>query len=143
MVFDKYAKKFQKLPFWLWRILSLCFSWVLVVVEEIYWSYEKLKATFKLVKILQKESKTILTATLSAEPQCDHMAFKSILRETQFLDQLHDFSLLSLKSFSHPFMKSKFMTKILLRQKKFIFEGRISKNNIPPYQGPIISVYNI
>ena len=55
MVFDKYVKKMKKIPFWLWRILSLCSSWVLVVAEEIYWSYEKLKATFKLVKILQKE----------------------------------------------------------------------------------------
>ena len=55
VVFDKYVKKLEKIPFWLWRLLSLCFSWVLVVAEEIYWSYEKLKATFKLVKILQKE----------------------------------------------------------------------------------------
>ena len=95
VVFDKFVKKFHKLPFWLWRILSLCFSWVPVVAEEIYWSYEKLQATFNLVKILQKESKTILTATLSAGPLCDHMDFKSILRETLILDQLHDYSLSS------------------------------------------------
>ena len=41
-----------------------------------------------------------------------------------FLDQLHDFSILSLNSFLHPFLKSKFM-KNFLPPKKFHFQNPI------------------
>ena len=41
-----------------------------------------------------------------------HWTLKSIKRETLFLDQLHDFSLLSLNSFLHSFLKSKVIKKI-------------------------------
>ena len=50
-----------------------------------------------------------LTPTLSAWLLRSHWALKSILREIIFLDQLHDFSLLSLNSSLQPFLKSKFM----------------------------------
>ena len=50
-----------------------------------------------------------LTPTLSAWPQCDHTALKSILRETLFLDQLYDFSSLSFNSNLHLFLKLKFL----------------------------------
>ena len=51
----------------------------------------------------------ILSTTLSAWLLCSHWTLKSILRETLFPDQLHDFSLLSLNSFLQPFFKSKIM----------------------------------
>ena len=50
-----------------------------------------------------------LTPTLSAWLLRSHLTFKSILRETVFLDQLHDFPLLSSNSFSQLFLKSKIM----------------------------------
>ena len=50
-----------------------------------------------------------LTPTLSAWRLSSHLALKLILWETLFLDQLHDFSLLSLYSFLQLFSKSKFM----------------------------------
>ena len=65
-----------------------------------------------------------LTPTLSAWPLRGHTALKSILRETLFLDQLHDSSLSSSNSFLHSFIKSKFSKKISCRQHNFIFEGR-------------------
>ena len=40
-------------------------------------------------------------------------ALKSISSGTLFLNQLHDFSLISSNSFLHPFLKSKFAKKIL------------------------------
>ena len=46
-----------------------------------------------------------------------HTALKSILWETLDLDQLHDFSLLSVNSFLQPFLKSKFKKKIPWHQK--------------------------
>ena len=52
-----------------------------------------------------------LTPTLSVWPLRGHTALKSIFLETLFLDQLHDFLLLSLNSFLHPFLKSKFIKK--------------------------------
>ena len=51
------------------------------------------------------------TLTLSAWPLRGRMALKSILWETLFLDQLYFFSLLSLFSCLHPFLKSKFPKK--------------------------------
>ena len=51
----------------------------------------------------------VLTPTLSAWRLRSHRTLKSILQETLFLDQLHDFSLLSLNSFLQPFLKSKIM----------------------------------
>ena len=48
----------------------------------------------------------ILTPTLTLWTLRGHTALKSILWETLFLDQLHDFSLLSLNSFLHLFLKS-------------------------------------
>ena len=62
-----------------------------------------------------------LTPTLAEWPLRGHMALKSILWETLFLDQLHDFSLLSLISFLHPFLRSKFMKKISWHLKNFVF----------------------
>ena len=59
-----------------------------------------------------------LTLRLAAWPLCGHTALKAILRETLFLDQRHDFSLLSLISFQHPFLKSIFMKKNSLTSKK-------------------------
>ena len=47
-----------------------------------------------------------LTPTLSPWLLRSHLTFKSILRETVFLDQLHDFPL---NSFLEPFLKSKIM----------------------------------
>ena len=64
--------------------------------------------------------------TLAAWPLRGHTALKSILRETLFLVQLHDFSLLSLNSFFHPFLTSKFMRKNSFTPKNFIFEVRLS-----------------
>ena len=49
--------------------------------------------------------------TLAAWPLRGRTALKSILWETLFLDQLRDFSLLSLNSFLQPFSISKFMKK--------------------------------
>ena len=63
-----------------------------------------------------------LTTTLSAWPLPGLTALKSISWETLFLDQLHDFSLLSSNSFLDPFMKSKFPKKISWHQNNFIFE---------------------
>ena len=62
-----------------------------------------------------------LTPTLAAWPLRGHSALKSIFRETLFLDQLHDFSLLSLHSFLHSFLKSKFIRKNSLTPKRFHF----------------------
>ena len=59
-----------------------------------------------------------LTPTLSAWPLRSHWALKSILWETLFLDQLHDFSLLSSNSFLQPFLKSMFTWKNSLAPKK-------------------------
>ena len=42
-------------------------------------------------------------------------ALKSISRKTLFLNRLHDFSLLSSNSFSHPFLKSKLMKKFIIQ----------------------------
>ena len=67
-------------------------------------------------KVVSK-GKKILTSTLSAWPLRGHTALKSILGETLFLNQLHDLSLLSLNSFLHPFLKSKFMKKFLSTKK--------------------------
>ena len=53
----------------------------------------------------------ILTPTLSSWPLRGHTTIKPILWETLFLNQLHDFSLLSKYSFLHPFLKSKFWKK--------------------------------
>ena len=66
-----------------------------------------------------------LTPTLSAWPLRGHTALKSILWETLFLDQFHDFSLLSLNTLLHPFLRSKFMKKNSLTPKKFHFQSRI------------------
>ena len=68
----------------------------------------------------------ILTPAMSAWPLCGQVALKSISWITLFLDQLHDFLLLSLNSFLHTFLKSKFPKKISLRQNNSIFEGRFS-----------------
>ena len=77
----------------------------------------------------------VLTPWLAAWPLRGQTALKSILWETLFLDQLHDFSLLSLNSISHPFLKSKFMKKKSLITKKFHFRSSIIwKNNIWPRQ---------
>ena len=72
----------------------------------------------------------ILTPTLTACPLRCTTALKSILWETLFLDQLHDFSLLSWNSFLQPFLKSRFMRKNSLTPKNFIFEVRFSLTNI-------------
>ena len=53
------------------------------------------------------------TPTLAAWPLRGRTALKLIFWETLFLDQLHDFSLLSFNSFLHQFLKSKFMKKPL------------------------------
>ena len=53
--------------------------------------------------------KLMLSPTLSAWLLRSHWTLKSILQETLFLDQLHDFSLLLLNSFSQQFLKSKVM----------------------------------
>ena len=50
-----------------------------------------------------------LTPTLSAWLLRSHWTFKSIFQETPFLDQLHNFSFLSLNSFLQPFFKEKTM----------------------------------
>ena len=47
-----------------------------------------------------KEKKSLTTLTLSVKPLCGQTALKSILWEIIFLDQLHDFSLLSLNFFT-------------------------------------------
>ena len=74
-----------------------------------------LPKSVRALKITQKWLNTnvqhYLTRTLSAWLLRSHWALKSIFRETLFLDQLHDFWLLSLNSFLHPFLKSKFMLK--------------------------------
>ena len=49
-----------------------------------------------------------------------HTALKSILWQTLFLDQLHDFSLLSFDSFLHSFLKLEFMKKKFVDIKKKI-----------------------
>ena len=66
-----------------------------------------------LLKMTDYTEISLLTSTLSAWPLRGYTALKSILLETQFLDQLHDFSLSSLNSFLHPFLKSKFIKKSL------------------------------
>ena len=78
----------------------------------------------------QRDISAGLTPTLSAWPLRGHWALKSILWETLYdiglyLNQLHDFSLLSLNSFLHPFLKSKFMKKNSLKPKKFHFRSPI------------------
>ena len=70
--------------------------------------------------------KTHLTPTLSAWPLRGHTALKSIFLETLFLDQLHDFSLLSLNKFLHLFLKTKFMKKISWYRKNY-FQSPIHK----------------
>ena len=54
--------------------------------------------------------------------------FKTILWETLFLDQLHDFSLLSLNSLLYPFFRSKFMRKNSMTPEKFHFWSPIFIN---------------
>ena len=54
---------------------------------------------------------------LSAWLLRSHWTLKSILQETLFLDQVHDFSLLSLNSFLQPFLKSKIIWKNSLARK--------------------------
>ena len=71
---------------------------------------------------------SILTPTMAAWPLRGHTALKSILRETLFLNQLHDFSLLSVNSFLHPVLKSKFMRKNSLTPKKIHFRSPIFIN---------------
>ena len=61
----------------------------------------------------------LLSPTLSAWPLRGHTALKSILCETLFLDQMHDFSLLTLNSFLQPFSKSKF-TQTLYQMYRFL-----------------------
>ena len=68
--------------------------------------------------------KSMLTLTLSAWPLRNHTAKKSILWESVFLDQLHDFSLLSLNSYLQLFFKAKFM-KNSYTPKKFHFQSQI------------------
>ena len=48
---------------------------------------------------------------------CGLTGFESIFWWTILVEQLHDFLLLSLNSFLHPFLKSKFMKKIPWHQK--------------------------
>ena len=91
----------------------------------------KIFNTFFLIKSWMKqffqnlESKSRLTPTLAVRPLRGLWAFKSILWETLFLDQLHDFSLLSANSFLHLFLESKFMKKKSLTPKKFHFRNPI------------------
>ena len=76
----------------------------------------------ELLGITQRQpTQRAFTPTLAAWPSRGHTALKSILWETLLLDQLHDFSLLFLNSFLHPFYKLKFMKKILNTKKKFRF----------------------
>ena len=63
----------------------------------------------------------VLTPTPTAWPLRGHTALKSILWEILFLDQLHDFSVLSLNLFLHSFFESKFMKKKSLTRKKIRF----------------------
>ena len=58
-----------------------------------------------------------LIPTLSAWPLRGHWALKSILWETLFLDKLHDFSLLFLDTFLHPFLNQSSWEKIPWYQK--------------------------
>ena len=60
------------------------------------------------ILVTQRTLNSLLTHTLSAWPLRSHWALKSISRKTVFLDQLHEFSLLSLNSFLHRFLISKF-----------------------------------
>ena len=82
--------------------------------------YNKYKNTILKLKIIISKSERsspshvlriihILTPRLAAWPLRDHTALKSILWKALFLDQLHDFSLLSSNSFLQLFLKSKFM----------------------------------
>ena len=53
--------------------------------------------------------KLMLSPTLSAWLLRSHWTLKSILQETLFLDQLHDVSFLSSKSFLQTYLKPKIM----------------------------------
>ena len=64
-------------------------------------------------------SSFFFTPTQSAWPLHGNTALKSIFWETLFLDHLHDFYLLSLNSFLHPILHSKFLKKFL-DTKKFL-----------------------
>ena len=73
----------------------------------------------------------ILIPTLSAWPLDGHSALTSILWETLFLYQLHDFSLLPLNLFLHPFWRSKFMKEnSLTPKKKFIMKNESTLSNL-------------
>ena len=73
---------------------------------------------------------SLLTPTLAAWPLRDHTALKSILWETLFLDQLHCFSLLSLNSFLHSFLKSKVVKKFFVTTKiSFTKSDSFDKSN--------------
>ena len=79
--------------------------------------YDDARLTFVEIVIL----KTILTPTLAAWPLRGHRALKSILWEMLLLNQLHDFSLLSLNSFLRSFMNAKFPEKFSWQQNDIIF----------------------
>ena len=66
-------------------------------------------------------------------------ALKSIFWGTLFLNQLHDFSLLSWNSFLHSFWKSKFIKKYSLTPKWFYFRRPIFINH---YTSAIALVFN-
>ena len=80
---------------------------VLRISDSLFTEPSKTRLTHT-VKVSFSALKT-LTPTLSIWLLRSHWTLKSILRETLFLDQLHDFSSLSLNSFLKPFLKSKIM----------------------------------
>ena len=98
----------RKIEFWFENAISMNFRFETIFEFEIISSRNNFFAN-KNVLINLKIYFYSLTSTLSAWLLHSHWALKSIVRETLFLDQLHDYSLLSLNSFLHPFLKTKFM----------------------------------
>ena len=96
-------------------------SLVLIASSWFDHKYESFISNFELKRLLF----AILTPTLAVWALHVHTALSPILLETLFLDQLYVISLLSLYSFVHPFLKSKFMWQNFLTPKKFHFRSPI------------------
>ena len=62
-----------------------------------------------------------------------HTALESIFEETLFLDQFHNFSLSSLNSFLHPFLKSKFNYILLYYRELCNLCTERAERNVPVY----------
>ena len=95
-------------------LLSGRFSFFIKGMRQLFFHYRfpvqvLLKNNFQGQQDYQKYA---ITPTLSAWSMRGQPAFRSILKQTLFLNQLHELSLLSLNSLLQQFFKSKFIKKI-------------------------------